>query len=67
MAASKSKDMNVLSDTNRPTSNDSRDEATSAEYRRQQIQHHRAKRLDRRDPSRTLSNKRARDAILAKI
>jgi hypothetical protein len=59
--------MTAQSDTNRPTTEESRDEDTSAAHRRQQIQHHRAKRLDRRDPSRTLTIKRAREAILAKV
>jgi hypothetical protein len=59
--------MTVLSEENRPTTHESRDEETSAEHRREQIQHHRAKRLDRRDPSRTLTNKRARQEILSRI
>ncbi len=54
-------------DTKGPTTGESRDEGMSAAHRRQQILHHRAKRLDRRDPSRTLTMKRAREAILAKI
>jgi hypothetical protein len=36
-------------------------------HRRRQIQHHRAKRLDRRDPSRTLTIKRARHEILSRV
>ncbi len=59
--------MTAQSDTNRPTTEESRDEGMSAAHRRQQIQHHRAKRLDRRDPKRTLTIKRAREEILAKI
>jgi hypothetical protein len=58
--------VNALSDTNRPTSNDSRDEVTSAEYRRQQIQHYRAKRWTDATRHARLPTS-ARDAILAKI
>ena len=59
--------MTAPSDTNHPTTEESRDESTSAAHRRQQIQHHRAKRLDRRDPKRALTIMRAREAILAKV
>ena len=59
--------MTALTEENRPTTNESRDDETSAEHRRQQILHHRAKRLDRRDPSRTLTNKRARHEILSRV
>ena len=59
--------MTAPSDTNRPTTDESRDEGMSAAHRRQQIQHHRAKRLDRRDPSRTLTIKRARQEILSRV
>jgi hypothetical protein len=59
--------MTAQSETNRPTTDESRDEEMSAAQRRQQIQHHRAKRLDRRDPSRTLTIKRARNEILSRV
>jgi hypothetical protein len=59
--------MTAPSDPKRPTTDESRDEGMSAARRRQQILHHRAKRLDRGDPSRTLTIKRARQEILAKI
>jgi hypothetical protein len=59
--------MTAQSDTNRPTTDESRDEETSTAQRRRQIQHHRAKRLDRRDPSRTLTIKRARHEILSRV
>ncbi len=59
--------MTAQSDTNRPTTDESRDEEMSTAQRRQQIQHHRAKRLDRRDPSRTLTIKRARHEILSRV
>jgi hypothetical protein len=64
--------MTAQSETNRPTIDESRDEEMSAApisaaQRRQQIQHHRAKRLDRRDPSRTLTIKRARHEILSRV
>lgn len=59
--------MTAQSEMNRPTIDESRDEEISAAQRRQQIQHHRAKRLDRRDPSRTLTIKRARHEILSRV
>jgi len=59
--------MTAPSDPKLPTTGESREEGMSAAKRRQQILHHRAKRLDRRDPSRTLTIKRAREEILAKF
>jgi hypothetical protein len=59
--------MTAPSDMNCPTTEARRNEAALAAHRHQQIQHHRAKRLDRRDPSRTLTNKRARHEILSRI
>lgn len=59
--------MTAQTETNPPTTDESRDEEMSAAQRRQQIQHHRAKRLDRRDPSRTLTIKRARHEILSRV
>jgi len=62
-----SKEMTALIETTSPTTTESRDNKVSAEHRREQLQHHRAKRLDRRDPSRTLTNKRARHEILSRV
>jgi hypothetical protein len=59
--------MTAQSETNSPTTDQSRGEEISAAQLRQQIQHHRAKRLDRRDPSRTLTIKRARHEILSRV
>ena len=59
--------MTSQSDSNRPTTDESRDEEAQAAQRRQQIQYHRAKRLNRRDPSRTLAIKRARHEILSRV
>ena len=38
-----------------------------AEQLRERIQHQRAKRLDRRDPSRSLTKKRIRHEILSRV
>lgn len=67
MTLTEHRTMTSQSDSNRPTTDESRDEETIAAQRRQQIQHYRAKRLDRRDPSRTLAIKRARNAILSRV
>jgi hypothetical protein len=60
-------EMTALTETNSPTANDSRNDEVSAERLRQKLQHHRAKRLDRRDPSRTLTIKRTRNEILSRL
>jgi len=48
-------------------SNPSDAQAGVAEQLRERIQHQRAKRLDRRDPSRSLTKKRIRHEILSRV
>jgi hypothetical protein len=60
--------MTALSDDHNPGDGPSGDDLSVERRRlRQRVQHQRAKRLDRRDPARTLAYKRARHEILSRV